>query len=104
MWIEEAEFAERLRKAVSGFTFDAVTGPGRSGAVAAVYASYASHRPFVPFGQPYPGVVLVIDTVCRSGKTLRKAVRRLERLGIETISLSVYGSPPERHHFWYERG
>ena len=52
--ISEAEFAERIREALSDPQYEAaawVTGPGRSGAVAAVYASHILHIPFVPYGQ-----------------------------------------------------
>lgn len=105
-WIDEDEFAEALRARLAGFTtpFDAVTGPGRSGAVAAVYASYMTHKPFVPFGQPHPGVLLVIDTVSKTGRTIRKAERRAARLALEAVSLTIYGQSHERLHFWYERG
>lgn len=80
----------------------AVTGPGRSGAVAAVYASYILGVPFIPYGQVFPGHILVIDTVAQSGKTLRKAVAKLKKTHASVTALSVY-KQQERLHFWYEQ-
>jgi hypothetical protein len=105
MWIDEGRFITALQAALATFPhpFGAVTGPGRSGAVAASYASYLTGRPFVPFGQPFPGPVLVIDTATMSGQTLRKAVRKVEKTGSIAYGLAVYASPVDRYHFWYER-
>lgn len=104
--ISEAEFAEALRAALSGIDApDFVTGPGRSGAIAAVYASYVLHRPFVPYGHK-PGEdgasVLVIDTVAMSGRTIRKAEARYSRMNRRTTALTVYPQNDRRHHFWFE--
>lgn len=58
---------------------DFVTGPGRSGAVASVYASYLLSVPFVPYGQKIPGKkALIVDTVVMTGKTIRKASRKYD--------------------------
>ena len=77
-----------------------VTGPGRSGAIAAVYASYYLGASFVPFGQPVPnkGTILIIDTIEQSGKTLRKANKKYP----DAIVMSVRGKKPTREHFWFE--
>lgn len=105
MWIDEGRFITALQAALATFQhpFGAVTGPGRSGAVAAAYASYLTGRPFVPFGQPFPGPILVIDTATMSGQTLRKAVRKVEKTGSIAYGLAVFASPVDRYHFWYEK-
>ena len=77
--VSEGEFAAAIRTALQGVEVGSVTGPGRSGAVAAVYASHILGVPFIPYGQPAPkglGRILVIDTAEESGATLRKAGRR----------------------------
>ena len=102
MMIQEEEFQQQLRKVLlpllGGFT--CVTGPGRSGAICAVYASYFLCIPFMPMGaNTAPNAkVLVIDTVEKTGRTLRKAGRRYPGSRV----VSVFGTQEERHHFWYE--
>jgi hypothetical protein len=78
-----------------------VTGPGRSGAVAAVYASHLLGVPFIPYGQPAPelGRLLIIYTARESGRTLRKAERRYA--GTNSIVIATFEEPP-RVAFWYE--
>jgi hypothetical protein len=101
--VSEAEFADAVRAALDDDKFNcvgSVTGPGRSGAVAAVYASHILGVPFIPFGAAAPchlGHVLIIDTATQSGATLRKAMRRYDT----TIGFAVYHEPP-RVAFWYE--
>lgn len=101
--ISEAEFAARLRSILpANDNVGAVTGPGRSGAVAAVYASHMLGVPFIPYGQKSPkhlGRLLIVDTARQSGRTLRKAERRYQ----ESTPLVVvaYEEPP-RVVFWYE--
>ncbi len=77
---------------------DYVTGPGRSGAIAAVYASHFLGLPFVPYKHKIEGKrALVVDTAIESGATLRKASRLYGNAPI------VYGfSEPPRVKFWYE--
>ena len=78
-----------------------VTGPGRSGAIASVYASHILGIPWIPAGQPIPvhlQPVLVIDTAIKSGASLRKLGRRC---GEPCIQMAVYEEPP-RVVFWYE--
>lgn len=79
-----------------------VTGPGRSGAIAAVYASYILKVPFIPYGQRCPDnlkPILVIDTARKTGKTIRSAERKYDT----KFSLCLYDETEQRFHFWYER-
>lgn len=100
--ISEPEFDLRIRELLSGVDAGYVTGPGRSGAVAAVYASHILHIPFIPFGSPAPvhlGRLLLVDTARESGKTLRKAERKYEYAS--PLVIVCYEEPP-RVAFWYE--
>lgn len=101
--VSEAEFQAAIREALSEGFDDAgwVTGPGRSGAVAAVYASHILHIPFVPFGRSAMtlGRPLIVDTARESGATMRKALRRYE--GLCPMECVVFEEPP-RVAFWYE--
>ena len=106
--VSEAEFGEALRERlldllVSGPQVGAVTGPGRSGAVAAVYASHFLGVPFIPFKHRGPdksrGPLLIIDTATESGRTLRKAERFYSEYS--PIVIAIYHEPP-RVAFWYE--
>lgn len=103
--VSEAEFSESIRLCLSEHDLSdvgSVTGPGRSGAVAAVYASHILSVPFIPYGAEVPGHLgrlLVIDTATESGKTLRKAARRFEVH--RPLCVAVYSEPP-RVMFWYE--
>jgi len=103
--VEEAEFRQRIGAALTSASNDigAVTGPGRSGAVAAVYASHILQVPFIPYGQEpdiaHLGRLLIIDTAEASGGTIRKAARKYRAYDPETIT--VFKEPP-RVAFWYE--
>ncbi|WP_316196664.1 hypothetical protein [Bradyrhizobium sp. SZCCHNS3053] len=102
--VSEEEFAARLRFVLQEFCLadiGAVTGPGRSGAIAAVYASHILHVPFIPYGQACPEKfrLLIIDTARESGRTLRKATRRYR--DCDPVVIAVYEEPP-RVAFWYE--
>lgn len=102
--VSEAEFASELRIALQEHNVDsvgAVTGPGRSGAIAAVYTSHMLHIPFIPYGQLCPEKfrLLIIDTARESGRTLRKAARWYRKAN--PIVIAVYEEPP-RVAFWYE--
>lgn len=78
--------------------FDYVTGPGRSGAVAAVYASHYLGLPFVPYKCKIEGKkALIVDTAMMSGKTLRKA----SKLYDNAPYVYAYLEGP-RVKFWYE--
>lgn len=100
--VSEEEFSGALRAKLDGVAAKAVVGPGRSGAVASVYASHFLGIPFIPYGMPCPDhlrPLLIVDTATKSGKTLRKA----EMLyGGECVVVSIYKEPP-RIRFWYER-
>lgn len=99
--VHEPEFRQRVREALQGIEAACVTGPGRSGAVASVYASHILGVPFIPYRQKVPAKlrpVLVIDTAQWTGATIRKA-RRL--YGDDAKMLTVYHEPP-MVRFWYE--
>lgn len=102
--VDEAEFASRIREVLAdvGDSVGSVTGPGRSGAVAAVYASHILHIPFIPYGQKAPielGRLLIVDTARQTGKTLRKAEKRYE--SATPLVIVAFEEPP-RVMFWYE--
>src|SRR5277367_2980671 len=93
--VSEQEFSAAIRTVLQGVEVGSVTGPGRSGAVASVYASHILGIPFIPYGQPAPaylGRVLVIDTAAESGATLRKAGRKYARYN--PIVMAIYQEPP----------
>lgn len=99
--ISEPEFDIALRAKLQNVKAKMVVGPGRSGAIASVYASHILGIPFLPYGQPCPDhlrPLLIVDTARKSGATLRKAERRY---GGECIVIHVYDEPP-RLRFWYE--
>lgn len=107
--VPELEFAARIRDLLDESLYDdvgSVTGPGRSGAVAAVYASHILRVPFIPYGQRPPlhlGRLLIIDTAQLSGKTLRKAARKYDYA--TPLVLFVYDESEAgvgRVAFWYE--
>lgn len=101
--VTEPEFRERLTSILATTdtsNIGCVTGPGRSGAVAAVYASHYLHVPFIPYGGKAPdrlGRLLLIDTARQSGRTLRKAERRYDG----ALVIACFEEPP-RVAFWYE--
>lgn len=102
--VSESEFAARIRALLADTqpNVGSVTGPGRSGAVAAVYASHILGVPFTPYGCKAPthlGSLLIIDTAMESGATLRKAERRYGYAS--PVVLVCYHEPP-RVAFWYE--
>lgn len=103
--VEESEFRQRMRDLLSSTDTSAVgfvTGPGRSGAVAAVYASHLLHVPFIPYGATAPahlGSALLVDTARESGATIRKAARKYE--ANNPVVVVAYEEPP-RVMFWYE--
>lgn len=99
--VHEPEFKDRIKSVLVGVRAGAVTGPGRSGAIASVYASHILNIPFIPYRQKVPEKlypVLVIDTAQWTGATIRKA-RRL--YGDDAMMLAVYHEPP-MVRFWYE--
>lgn len=106
--ITEAEFGRALRatlgmRGITAGVVRSVTGPGRSGAIAAVYASHWLGVPYIPCDALAPAhlhPVLVIDTATQTGRTLRRAERHH---GPDAIAVAVYSEPP-RVRFWYEAG
>lgn len=111
MWerMSEEVWAEAFYSAldeVMSNPFDFVTGPGRSGAVAAVYASHYLGLPFIPHkvGR-YEGYesVLIVDTVEYTGRTLRKAQKWYMKRGL--IATTCFAIKETRGHYfkmWYE--
>lgn len=105
--VSETEFYARMKEVLDGGDFDdagCVTGPGRSGSLAAVYVSHYLHIPFIPYGQEAPanlGRILVVDTARESGATMRKAMRKYA--GANPLEAVFYEEPP-RVVFWYEAG
>lgn len=103
--ISEHEFNERIRELLADPRLDcvgSVTGPGRSGAIAAAYASHILRVPFITYGSKPPlqhGKLLIIDTAIESGTTMAKAVRRYGEQNC--LPLACYHEPP-RVMFWYE--
>ncbi len=98
-FVSEPEFREAICAVLSDVSgFDFVTGPGRSGAVASVYASHYLGIPFVPFKRQKGANIMIVDTAINTGRTIRKA------------SNFYHGAPyffaftqPPRVKFWYER-
>jgi adenine/guanine phosphoribosyltransferase-like PRPP-binding protein len=91
---------------VKGIPFDFVTGPGRSGHLAAVYASHYLGLPFIPhktgnyFGHKR---VLVVDTVEYTGKTLRKAEKWYAKRGMDATScFAIKETKGHYYKMWYE--
>jgi hypothetical protein len=101
-YVTEGEFRWRLKVALLRVEdAGAVTGPGRSGAVASAYTSYLMGIPFLPYGAPCPDKLrplLIVDTARKSGRTLRKADRLY---GGGCAVVAVFEEPP-RVRFWYE--
>lgn len=107
--VSEAEFQTTARELLLGNNgqdfakVGCVTGPGRSGAVAAVYASHILGVPFLPFKTEsvptHLGCLLIIDTAMESGATMRKASRFYH--DVPHYCLPVFNEPP-RVAFWYE--
>lgn len=106
-YIDPEEFAVRIKETLlARFSIErpkAVTGPGRSGAIAAVYASHLLSIPFIPFGNNIPeklSPLLVIDTAKLTGATIRKAAKKYGKNN--PILVVLYDEPPIVK-FWYER-
>lgn len=105
-FVSEEAFRERVDKTLGQHALDdvgCVTGPGRSGAVDAVYVSHKLRVPFIPYGAKAPthlGALLIADTAQQSGATIRKAVRRYQKTA-RVKSLVFFDEPP-RVRFWYE--
>jgi adenine/guanine phosphoribosyltransferase-like PRPP-binding protein len=92
---------------VSYMEFDYVTGPGRSGAIASVYASHYLGIPFKPHkaGKVNAGdKVLIVDTVEYTGSTLRKSKSWHENQGAScTVVFAIKESRGHYFKMWYEK-
>jgi hypothetical protein len=104
--IPEHEFSKKMLDILTSeqgnFNAGCVTGVGRSGAIAAVYASHMLSIPFIHYGAkipPHLGRLLIIDTARLSGRTLRKAAKKYA--ANKPAMLWIYDEPP-RVMFWYE--
>ena len=97
--VEEKEFREvfyeKLESLRGSFSF--VTGPGRSGAVAGVYASHFLGVPFVPYKVSIHPHTLIVDTAVLSGRTIRRASKVYDNAPY----VYAFEQPP-RVKFWYE--
>jgi len=107
--VNSEEFQHELYahlKRIGAGRFKSVTGPGRSGAVAAVFASHWLGIPYVPPQGQFPPAlrpVLIIDTAEWTGATLRKAQRKLTERGIESERHAVFNEKANGLvKFWYE--
>lgn len=102
--IDEPTFRTSLEAELKARTVQearSTTGPGRSGAIASVYASHILGIPWFPYGQGVPNEmlpVLIVDTAEKSGRTLRKAMRKYHT----DLGFAVFHEPP-RVKFWYEK-
>lgn len=87
--------------------YDFVTGPGRSGAVASVYASHYLSIPYKPHkcgNYSNDTRVLIVDTVEYTGETLRKAAKWYAKKGLSTQV--IFGVKEYKGHYfkmWYEK-
>jgi hypothetical protein len=102
--VSEEEFSVRIQEILQDVPKDYgwVTGPGRSGAIAAVYASHLLRIPFLPYGcfaEEKLGNVLLVDTARESGRTIQKAANKYEDRN--PIVRIAFEEPP-RVAFWYE--
>lgn len=97
--ITESEFREVFIRELQEAPYaDYVTGPGRSGAIAAVYASHYLGIPFVPYKHKIEGArPLIVDTASESGRTIKKASKYYD----DAPFIFAYMEPP-RVKFWYE--
>lgn len=106
--VSEAEFSETIKQTLNDpfyKTFRGVTGPGRSGAVAAVYASHILGVPYITFKSTTNKVspLLLIDTATYTGKTMRKATNWYNGFGVDVHPLALYHETPKNLvKFWYE--
>lgn len=113
MWepITELQFRDKFYTVLDNIkqkSFSFVAGPGRSGAIASVYASHYLSIPFKPHKTGnYTGdtSVLIVDTVEYTGNTLRKAASWYGKRGLYvTITFAFKESRGHYYKFWYENG
>lgn len=102
--VEEEQFSKVFCDKLSKLQkrYDYVTGPGRSGAIASVYASHFLGIPFVPYKHKIEGKIpLIVDTAMMTGETLRKASRFYN----DADYLFAFDESIDKIHirFWYEK-
>ena len=111
MWVSMAEdewrgFFHKKLDELKGQKFCFVTGPGRSGAIAAVYASHYLGVPFKPHkagNYERDESVLIVDTVEYTGRTLRRAAKWYQRHNLEpTVAFAVKETKGHYFKMWYE--
>lgn len=107
--VDEPTFRNELYDALNELedTFQFVTGPGRSGAIASVYASHYLCIPFIPYksGLKQIGNLLIVDTVEYTGRTLQKAQAWYEKNSSFELIGNTYAMNESLGHyyqFWYE--
>lgn len=109
--VSEPEFRRRMLSLLVTWpqdelaTVGSVMGPGRSGAIAAVYVSHMLGVPFIPAGSRAPlhlGRLLLVDTARQSGRTMRKLARRYDTPHAPPPLVIVAFEEPPRVRFWYE--
>lgn len=102
--IDPAEFLARLQEKVEPYRglVRSVCGPGRSGAVASVYASYALGVPWLPYQRFKPPEALqptlIIDSARVTGRNMRRCSKFIDG---PTVLLWLWDEPPNVR-FWYE--
>lgn len=102
--VSEEEFVEVLSLKLKELKFKpkAVTGPGRSGAIASAYASHMLGVPFLAFATfcTHPlRPLLVVDTARKSGRTIKQALALYHYA--KPSAIWAFDEPP-RVIFWYE--
>lgn len=75
-----------------------VTGPGRSGAIAAVYVSHLTGLSFIPYKSIIMENTLIVDTAMMTGRTFRKAMKVYNT----NHGICFFHETESRHVFWYE--
>lgn len=102
--ITEAAFQERIEEALADRhgKFAWVMGPGRSGAIAAIYASHILNIPWVPYGflPRAKGKGLLIDIAHTNALCLNRAVRRYRTR--ETETLLLFHTPDAIPVLWFQ--
>lgn len=105
-WVDISEYEFRIALEINLSlielnNFKYVTGPGRSGAISAVYASHILRVPYIPYKSKSVkiGSILIVDTVTHTGKTMEKAIKYYNDYNPKCICL--FNEPPFLK-FWYE--
>jgi hypothetical protein len=107
--ISQEEFETELKMKLEPFRgkVHSVIGPGRSGAIASVFASYYLGIPWLP--QRHHSIkkilapVLIVDTAEKTGKNLRRCRNFIfpPSLRSDCITISIFKEPPNVR-FWFE--